>query len=380
MRQASLAAIILFLVSGCGFGSGFDPSSAGFHDSCPYWSGDSRWIAFDRTTGGVDTIDDENRWKELDSDVYVASGDGKRLVRLTQTLAEDEVLGWLEQPSEVIYRNSSGVFAIAPKKGAKPKRLGRLRPDDAVVALSHDGVRAFVAQGSRTPPGKHVGDLLGDRVEGDPGPVIVDFSEKTRQELPRTELEDGYAAWSPDDALLAFARTRDAFPYSELVVMRGDRVVLSKRLISLSGLAWSPDSRKLAYGGVIVGGDVYDGSQIWLLRLDDGSEQQLTHGSGEGENTVPVWSPDGKQIYYESGGSYRSITPAGTNDRKVLGDANDCPEPSPDGTRVAFNRIENSHQNFVLDWSLLMVMAADGSGKRAINIDEPMASPRRAAR
>lgn len=373
MRRAPLSAILLitlFLVSGCGFGSDSDPSSAGFYDSCPYWSADSRWIAFDRTTGGVDTIDDEGRWKEFDSDVYVTSGDGQRLLRLTHTPAQDEVLGWLEQPSEVIYRNSAGVFAIAPKRGAEPKRLGSLRPDDSIWALSHDGSRAFVAQGDRTPPGKDVGDL-DDLVSDDPRYVIVDFRKQTRQELPPTELGYAYAAWSPDDALLAFARARDAFPYSELVVMRGDRVVLSKRLISLSGLAWSPDSRELAYGGVVVGGPLDDGAQIWLLRLDDGSERQLTHGGGGVENTDPVWSPDGKQIYYESGGSYRSVTAAGTNDRKVLGDAYACPEPSPDGSRVAFNRIEHSNQNFVLDWSLLMVMAADGSGKRAITIANP---------
>ena len=281
MRRASLPAIfsiILFLVSGCGFGSDSDPSSAGFYDSCPYWSADSRWIAFDRTAGGVDTIDDESRWKELDSDVYVASRDGQHLRRLTHTLAQDEVLGWLEQPPEVIYRNSAGVFAIAPNKGAKPKRLGSLRANDAVVALSHDGSQAFVAEGDRTPPGTDVVDLLSDLVGDDPRYVIVDLRKQTRQELPLTELGDVDAAWSPDDALLAFARRRDAFPYSELVVMRGDRVVLTKRLISLSGLAWSPDSRKLAYGGIVVGGPLDDGAEIRLLRLD-GSGRQLTHGA-----------------------------------------------------------------------------------------------------
>lgn len=364
-----LGALLLIAAVGasrCGvLGSSGDPSSAGFNDSCPFWSSDSRWIAFDRGPGGVALA-------ERNSDVYVAAADGRRLLRLTRTRAEDEVLGWLEQPSEVVYRNRAGVFAIALRKGAKRHRLGSLRPDDEVVALSHDGRRAFVVQGLRSPPGS---DLLA--VQDRYAQVVVDFARRTRNELAQGDLGDAYAAWSPDNTSLAFARDRNAFPYSELVVVRGDRVVLRKRLVSLSGLAWSPDGRHLAYGAEVVGGSIDGGAQIWLLRLGDNGARQLTHRTGA-ENGNPIWSRDGKQIYYQSSGGFRSITPAGTNDRRtrrrtaptarIADEVGPCPALSPDNTRIAFTRTESAGY-FTVAYSLLMVMRADGSDKQPVTAD-----------
>lgn len=352
------AAVAMSVASGCGVsGSELDPSSAGFSDSCAYWSVDSRWVAFDRGRGGISTIDSRSRVVELDTDVYVASADGRRLLRLTQTRAEDEVLGWLEQPPRVVYRSRDGLFTVAPRAGARPQRLGSLRPDDLVAALSHDGRRAFVIAGAGSVPGS---DILANP-PSTYALVEVGLRRNSRHELDRAGPVYGDAAWSPDDASLAYGRDRYAYPMSELVVVRGGRVVLRERLQALDGLGWSPDGGRLAFGGLLPGsGD--QSAQIWVLQPDGGGARQLTHRDTV-ENTEPFWAPDGRRIYYESGGGLRSITPAGTNDTRITNGQTVCPAISPDGTRIAYTRTESAGY-FVLEYSQLMLMRSDGSDRR----------------
>lgn len=59
-------------------------------------------------------------------------------------------------------------------------------------------------------------------------------------------------------------------------------------------LAWSPDSRWLAY----VGSAENQYAQIWLYRVADGSKSALT--SDRVYSYSPAWSPDGKWIYFLS--------------------------------------------------------------------------------
>jgi len=329
--------------AGSGGGDG-DPSSAGVSDSCPYWSPDSRWIAFDRGPGGVAIVDKR-------SDVYVADASGQRVLRLTRTRAQDEVLGWLKRPLRVVYRSRDVVYTIAPRVGAQPQQLGRLRADDQVVALSHSGSRAFVVQGNRY--------------------VVVDFPRKTRRELARGRgIGSENAAWSRDDSAIAY-ETDDAFGVPrELVIARGNRVVRRKRIDGLAeGLAWSPDGRLLAYTATPA--SAFAGAEIWLLRPSDNSTRQLTRRP-ETENWSPTWSPDGKRIFYESDDGYRSITKAGTSDEEVADDRSlVCPALSPHGARIAFVRLGEGAGYGALAYRLLVVMNTDGSDKNPLPATSP---------
>jgi hypothetical protein len=257
------------------------------------------------------------------------------------------------RPLRVVYRSRTGVYAVAPRIGARPQQLGRLRPDDQVVALSHDGIRAFVVQGNRLAPGAPV-----DATQRKHAYVVVDFPRRKRHELARgRDIGSENAAWSRDDSSIAFQTD------GELVIVRGDRVGRRKRIVGLvEGLAWSPDGRLLAY--TALGPDLGDGAQISVLRPSDDSTRQLTQRPGA-ENGSPTWSPEGKRIFYESDG-YRSITKAGTNDEEVADDRSlGCPALSPNGARIAFARSESAGY-FAVAWSLLMVMNADGSDKKQL--------------
>jgi Tol biopolymer transport system component len=67
------------------------------------------------------------------------------------------------------------------------------------------------------------------------------------------------------------------------------------------GLAWSPDSRRIAYSGHSGDGNL----AIWTMNSDGSNRRQLTfptpvgpHGSGGDQ--IGAWSPDGKQLVYSS--------------------------------------------------------------------------------
>jgi Tol biopolymer transport system component len=360
LRSAAALALASSCVAGC---SATDrdssPSAAGVADSCPFWSPDGRWIAFDRGAGGAGTIDATGTLAEQRTDVYVASPDGRRLRRLTRTKAQDDVLGWVDEPPAVVYRSSDGVFAIAVRADSRPERLGSLRPDDEVMTLSPDGRKAFVIEGNRSAPGT---DLLGEQREH--AYAVVDLASGSRRVLARgVGIGTGDGAWSPDGSRLAYTRDRDVFPFTELVVVERDDVVLRLPLVSLMGLSWAPDGSALAYGAMVAGGAIDAGAQLWLLRRGDLARRQLTNRSGS-ENGDPVWAPDGKRIYYESSGTFRSISPTGTDDEEITGYL-PCPAVSPDGGRIAFLRTERSGY-LTGGYSLVTVMRADGSNALAV--------------
>ena len=351
-----LAAVVL-VSFGVGCVNGFlsssapgDPSSAGVIDLDVFWSPDSRSIAFDRSDYGPPGDTPAGR-----SDVFIASADGRELRRLTRTPYDETVLGWLSNPSRIVYsrferlREPTTLYALDPNGGA-PVLLGEVSAADRLVALSHAARRALVGTPWLEP----------ERY------VLVDLLRKTRRPLPGRVGDWVWmeGAWSPDDSMLAY-RTDEG-----IVILRGDQVLRRVPQPASGSLAWSPDGRRLAYGE---GGDY---GSLWLVRIQDGSRSRLA-GGRETSNDYPVWSPDGSTIYYAHG-SYddsdglRAIAPDGTGDTKItdddwgdlLSEKNDRwleePRISPDGTKIAYLLGQRGAWK---NWSLVGVMNADGSGK-----------------
>ena len=335
-----------------------DPSSAGVIDSAPFWSPDSRLVAFDRSEYGFP--DDKSSGA---ADVFVADADGRALRRLTRTPANETVLGWLSNPLRVVYstyqsKGPTNLYALNLSGGARVK-LGEVQKTDELLALSHDARRALV--GTPSPYPKRY--------------ALVDFARKTRRSLPGRGQDwmwmDG--AWSQDDATLAYVTD------AAIVILRGERVLRRVPLgmydSASGGLAWSPDGRRLAYGS-----SWGDSSSLWLVRTKDGSRSRLT-GGGETSDLNPVWSPDGSKIYYEHGSlgdhdGLRMMSPDGTGDTKITTDDwagggflnfegkgdrwLDTARISPDGTKIAYLLGERGAWK---NWSLVGVMNRDGTGK-----------------
>ena len=98
-----------------------------------------------------------------------------------------------------------------------------------------------------------------------------------------------YLALSPDGKKVAFVAHGAVFAAD--ADKGGDAVRVTRAPGDAYGIAWAPDSRRIVYGAFRDGGE-----HLYLYDFDSNKETQLT--SGDGEETSPAFSPDGKTLAF----------------------------------------------------------------------------------
>lgn len=207
--------------------------------------------------------------------------------------------------------------------------------------------------------------------EGNPEIYVMNLDGSGLTRLTRRENRDGYPAWSPDGAKIAFYAYEDSTTWS-INVMDGDGGNRT-RLTGTDGVrdaapVWSPDGSTIAFTRVHG-----ERNEIWMMDPDGGNQRRL----GEFEGFAPQWSPDGSKLAFCTipRGEVFVVDADGSSPRQITFNTVDdmWPAWSPDGSRIAFMSGErDNHQ--------IWVMNADGTGPERLTHNRfddwrPMWSP-----
>jgi TolB protein len=160
-------------------------------------------------------------------------------------------------------------------------------------------------------------------------------------------------AWSPNGAYLAYVSFESRKPVVYVhEVATGKRRLVANFRGSNSAPAWSPDGKTLA---VTLSLSREGGSQLFTIDIaGNGEPRRLTQSSSI--DTEPVYSPDGKYIYFVSdrGGSpqiYRMPAAGGVPERVTFtGIYNISPALSQDGRWIAYiSRVNGEFKLHVME-------------------------------
>jgi Tol biopolymer transport system component len=368
----------------------------------PAWSPDGQHLAFvqSRTSGGKLEPSDINGWYQENGEIWsleLANGretkliddafnpayspDGRRIAFDAPWAGARRI--WIadvggRNPRQVTSDSSEAVVHTTPRwspDGTKLafRRVEKIKSDIDVVDLSSQAVTRVTNDNVPdmdpvwAPDGRHIyfasfrgGGLnlwrIGIGTNGQPtGPP---------EQLTTGAGDDVEPTVAPDGSRVAFAVRGINSDLWRLPVVpttgqpRGapEPVVMTTRVESRG--AWSPDGRSIAFNS-----DRLGEMNIWLHRMADSSERQLT--GGPGGDYQPNWDPNGRNIVFFSardgnpdiwsvqlsGGRLTQLTTNPATDTN--------PFYSPDGQQIAFLSDRGGR-------SEVWVMGADGSSPRRL--------------
>ncbi len=164
---------------------------------------------------------------------------------------------------------------------------------------------------------------------------VADWDGQSAREVAGSGL-NVLPSLSPDGQGVAFTSYRSGKP--DIYVQRpgGNPVVLVRNGNMATGVAYSPDGKRIAWSQ-----SQGEGTQLWVAPAD-GSEPKKLTDTPFFINSSPSWSPDGKRIAFVSnrGGSPQVyvMNADGSGVRRVTfqGNYNQTPSWSPRGDLIAF--------------------------------------------
>ena len=209
--------------------------------------------------------------------------------------------------------------AIEPAFSANGNKIAYYRPFTGIwvynlntKANNHVVISDYAEFGGFSPDGQKLvfHEWVGNWWSADVNLYTVNADGSGRAKLPQGIRP----AWSPKGGLITFDTCRGTSCGIFVVQPSGEGF---RQVTSDGGgkASWSPNGKRIVYS-VDVGGD----PEIFIVNLDGSGRKQLTDNSGN--DTLPVFSPDGQYIYFlsdQNGTAWavRAMRPDGTGVKTI---------------------------------------------------------------
>jgi len=233
-------------------------------------------------------------------EIYTMKFDGTELRRITNNSEDDRQPNFSPNGKRIVFSRGAPSHPgqeiyVMNADGTGEVRLTDNDANDQMAAFSPNG-EEIVFTSSR---------------DGNPEIYIMNSDGSNVRRLTVHDGIDQYPTWSPNGKQIAFSRDSDPDPdveNADIYVMNDDgtRVtrLTSNRIFEYKP-SWSPDGKCIAFAVFLGDHSTPSYHEIWLMNADGSDVHSLTPkpagvSENEWDNRWPVWSNDGRHIYFQS--------------------------------------------------------------------------------
>jgi dipeptidyl aminopeptidase/acylaminoacyl peptidase len=292
----------------------------------PQISPDGKWVAYTVTI--ADSATDKN-----DTDVWMASWDGKENIRITSSKEAESSPRWSPDGKYLSFISGrdggkGGQVWLLDRRGGEATRLTQIKGGVSAYEWSPDATRlALVIDDPEDEPvsdsakAKAPKPIVLDRyhfkqdVQGYLGTkrshlYVFDVAAKKLDTLTTGTYDEANPSWSPDGKSIAFVSDRSPDPdksiNTDVYVIDARPGATMRRVTTFEGddnnagsrLAWSPDGKSIAY---VRGGStsftIYDQYRLAVIPAAGGEPRILTEALDRPVSS-PRWTPDGTSLLF----------------------------------------------------------------------------------
>ncbi|GHV58569.1 peptidase S9 [Bacteroidia bacterium] len=220
-------------------------------------------------------------------ELFTVNTDGSNKKQITHSPKSESEAQWIQNGEKIAFVYDNQIWEMNPD-GSKRTQISQIENGVETFQFSPDGKKILLV--STVPSFKPSSEIYPDLAKSS-GRIIDDLMYKHWDEWV-TAIPHPFVADYDGKALSNITDLLEGEPYESPMRPTG----------GIEQLAWSPDSKTIAYTCRKVTGKVYaqsTNSDIYLYNLETKETKNLTEGM-MGYDTNPSYSPDGTKIAWQS--------------------------------------------------------------------------------